>query len=287
MKRKIGNSPLYLTAVTVSVMAFTLIFPIGCAEEPGSAAPAGTTQPPATTEPPPTTTPPIAVGVTTDPDPDENKGFMGVSAALDAKLKQIVVDNPVIKELLAGHDHRLRFGTQEIVKQTYNIATGALLKEGVNIQTWLQTREDPRLIARYIGVLNIGYGGSYFLAFDDGPAALTKIVFQRAPSADIPQLATADMQKALDIGWADPLVQELLKDKTWAVDSEQIGVIQEGPQLMGISFKITFDKSYAFDAILPVPAPYEPRRFQGDGVSMYVNVTFAEAAVTAIMIMPF
>lgn len=226
---------------------------------------------------------PEPVPITLGPDPDQNRGFYGVSEALSAKLIGIALANPTTQELIDGHTHQLLFGEQTFIKKTYHLSVGVHLKPGMSMPR--SQEPDPSSVERHVGRLSIGYSGRYFLTFDDVPSVLTKIVLEPDLSPGFPpELTTEDMQKALDIAWCDALLQELLEGKTYDVAPDEIGVIHQGANLLGISFSVRFDKAYYFDALLPV-YPSEPYHFIGEGNSLYVGVSFDTDLVDNIFIM--
>lgn len=224
------------------------------------------------------------VPISTEHDPDADRGFYSVDEETEAELIRIALNNPTIQEIVKDLEFRLHFGEQAVVKKHYQLTVGAILKKGVGLPLGGISPDD---IEKFVGFLHIGYGGQYFLTFDQIPSVLTKIVFVRPSSSTIPELTGEDMQAALDIAWADPLLQKLLEGKIYEVaPNNEIGVWHEVTELLGIAFSIDFDKSYAIKATLPIFGG-EPHTFDGEGKSLNISVNLKEGILATIIVLPF
>jgi len=85
---------------------------------------------------------------------------MGVGTALNAQLTGIAQSNSEIRVVESQYTRTLSVGGKPYIDVGYNLAVGAVLKEGVSWAEWGQSgKEDPAMIEKYVGSLNAGFPG--------------------------------------------------------------------------------------------------------------------------------
>jgi len=182
--------------------------------------------------------------------------FYGVSKELEADLKQIVLSDPTVKELIKDKEHRLIANGQTIIDTDYSLAVGVYLKDDITRPEFLEWilggRNDSNLIKAYGGVLNVGYNDEYHFVINKEKGEIADFAKYAKSRPAIPEVTALEKQRAIDIALNDTKVLEILAGRSYQIaPNGEIGVWHAGETRLGVAFKIVFDQPFAIDTTLP------------------------------------
>jgi len=97
--------------------------------------------------------------------------FFAVAPELEAEMLAVAENDATIHGIIAAHIRTLTSGGKPYIEEGYHLAVGVRLKAGVDIAAWAQSgRNDPALIAAYVGSLVVGFpretGHNYTFSID-------------------------------------------------------------------------------------------------------------------------
>jgi hypothetical protein len=154
---------------------------------------------------------------------------------------------------------------------------------------WLDGgRIDTSIISEYVGAMYIGYNTFYSFSIDVSNARVTNMVEQMKTGLPIPEITKEEKQNAIALALTDPLLSQILAEKSFTIPSENVGVWHSTPEegngalvKLGIVVMIDFDQEYTFVANLPAYIPdeksafsysVESRPFAGTATSLHVLI---------------
>jgi hypothetical protein len=222
------------------------------------------------------------------PPPEAVEAFYGVSPELTARLEQICLADPRIRELLKDREYSFIVDGHTIENKDYNFALGVRLKDDITseqFREWMHGgRQDSSIIREYVGVLNIGYNEKYHIVIDVDKKELSELIHEEKSGTGIPELTMEDKQHAIEIALADTTVQKILAGKQYELAPEgRIGIWHKGDKKLGVIFEVHFDKPYFISYEVDLDGKAPPYLFSGEVKVITVNVLLEENRVTRII----
>jgi hypothetical protein len=185
----------------------------------------------------------------------------------ESALKQMVLADPRIQELIKDKSYDFSVQGQSIKGQDWNLALGVTLKKDISAEgfnKWLdEGRTDKSVVEKYVGVLNVGYNYAYDISINANGTKVDEISVQSAGfDYVIPELTRADREKAVTIALTDPRIQELLVGKKYALVPDSVAVWHSSKdhQKIGAGLEIKLDKTYSVDYAWPL-AEYNETKY--------------------------
>ena len=185
----------------------------------------------------------------------------------ETMVREIVLSDSRIKELIRGRDYAFSVAGHPIEGKDWDIRAGAVLKDNVGFEElnrWLEEgQRDRRVIAEIVAVLSVGYNDCYLISVDMEKANIRQITHQPRPGLAIPELTKQEKERAVMIALDDPRVQELLKGKSYVVAPEGTIVVwhtTKDRKKIGAGLEIWFDKSYDIEYDWPWPE-YDEKKY--------------------------
>ncbi len=214
--------------------------------------------------------------------------FYGVSPELQDKLEQIALADSRVQQLVNGRQFQISAGSITIEDRDYSLVVGVRLRDDISKEdfiAWVKGgRHDSPIIDEYVGTLNIGYNTKYNLLFDIQNRELKEMILQGKTRPDIPEVSKEEKQRAVDIALADPIIQQILKDKDFSIaPNGAIGVWHtKDLTKLGVAFEIKFVRLYTIECRLPVYQK-DSVDFNGEVEGIIVSVLLEEDRVATII----
>lgn len=173
----------------------------------------------------------------------------------ETMVKQIVLADEYIQELIEDKEYDFNVYGHQITGQDWHLALGVTLKEGTDVNEWLkQGKSDKSVIEEYVGVLNIGYNDGYKMSIDVKNEKIDKLTYFPRKVNPIQELTLSEKKNIVEIVLNDPRIKELLQDKDYTLAPEGVNIwVGEGKRTIGGTICIWLDCAYEIEYDWPYP----------------------------------